>query len=125
MSRVTPEPVSFLTIENSKDLIVSFAVALDDEGDVASLTLIRTPVYEPLLHPADRGVSVSHELDPEIEDERLRRIRIGRERVEITTTAHRHYILDVSRVDPEEMRDALKVLRKMNFDRNFELDSTA
>jgi hypothetical protein len=29
MSQVTPEPVSFLTIENSKDLIVSFAVALD------------------------------------------------------------------------------------------------
>jgi hypothetical protein len=124
MSRVIPEPVSFLTIENSKDLIVSFALTLDDEGDVASLTLIRTPVYEVLLHPADRGVSVSHELDPEIDDERLRRIQVSRDRVEITTTAHRRYVLDVSRVDPGEMRDALRVLRKMNFDRNFELDST-
>ena len=125
MSRITPEPVSFLHIENTKDLIVSFVVTLDDEGDVASLILIRTPAYEVLLHPADRGVSVSHELDPDIEDERLRRIQVGRDRVEITTTAHRRYVLDVSRVDPEEMRDALKVLRKMNFDRNFELDSTA
>ena len=125
MAQATPQPVSFVTIERSKDLIVSFALTLDDEGDVASLTLIRTPVYEPLLPPDERGVSVSHELYPEIEDERMRRIQISRDRVEITTTEQRHFVLDVSRVDPKEMRSALKVLRRMNFDRNFELDSTA
>src|SRR3954447_12761723 len=103
MAQATPQPVSFVTVERSKDLIVSFALELDDEGDIASLTLIRTPVYEPLLPPEERGVSVSHELHPEIEDERIRRIQISRERVEITTTEQRRFVLDVSGVDPEKL----------------------
>jgi hypothetical protein len=124
MAQATPQPVSFVTVERSKDLIVSFALTLDDEGDIASLTLIRTPVYESLLPPHERGVSVFHQLYPEIEDERIRRIQVSRDRVEITTTEQRCFVLDVSGVDPGEMRTALKVLRRMNFDGNFELDST-
>jgi hypothetical protein len=126
MSQATPHPVSFITVqERPKDLIVSFALTLDDGEDIASLTLFRTPVYEPLRPPEEHGVSVWHELHPEIEDDRIRRIQASRDRVEITTTQQRRYILDVSGVNQEEMRNALKVLRKMNFDRSFELDSTA
>jgi hypothetical protein len=122
MSHTDAEPVGFITVEQkSKDLIVSFAVELDDEGDIASLTLIRTPFYESLLPPDERGVSVSHELYPETEDELLRRLRRSGSQVEIETTVRR-YLLDVSRVDPEELRDAGKVLRRMNFDHAFELD---
>jgi len=119
------EPVGFITVEmKSKDLIVSFAVDLDDEGDIASLTLLRTPVYEPLLPPEERGVSVSHELYPETADELLRRVRLDGNLVEITTT-ERRYLLDVSRVDPDELRRARKVLQRMNFDRAFKLDLDA
>jgi hypothetical protein len=122
MSRNAAEPVGFITVETeSKDLIVSFVVQLDNEGDVASLILMRTPYYEPLRPPEDWGVSVSHELYPEKEDERLRRLHKSGSRVEITTT-ERRYLLDVSRVDPDELRDARKVLRRMNFDHAFELD---
>ncbi|MFL5384521.1 MAG: hypothetical protein ACJ8GN_18525 [Longimicrobiaceae bacterium] len=123
MSQTAAEPVGFITVETgSKDLIVSFVVELDDEGDVASLILMRTPFYEPLRPPEDWGVSVWHELYPEIENERLRRLRLmSSNLVEITTT-ERRYLLDVSRVDPDELRDARKVLRRMNFDHAFELD---
>ncbi|MFL5542175.1 MAG: hypothetical protein ACJ8J0_24525 [Longimicrobiaceae bacterium] len=122
MSQSAAEPVGFITVETeSKDLIVSFVVELDAEGEVASLILMRTPFYEPLRPPEDWGVSVWHELYPENEDERLRRLRKSGSRVEITTTG-RHYLLDVSRVDPDELRDARKVLRRMNFDHAFELD---
>jgi hypothetical protein len=122
MSQSAAEPVGFITVETeSKDLIVSFVVELDAEGEVASLILMRTPYYEPLRPPEDWGVSVSHELYPKKEDERLRRLRKSGNRVEITTT-ERRYLLDVSRVDPDELRDARKVLRRMNFDRAFELD---
>jgi hypothetical protein len=37
------------------------------------------------------------------------------------TDAHQ-YVLDVSRVDATEMRDAVRVLRRMNFEGNFALD---
>jgi hypothetical protein len=123
MSPPVPEPVGFITIEDEPpDLILAFVVDLGEPGEVASLILLRTPAYEPLIPPEDRGVSVSHELYPEIEDERLRRIRIGHDRVEITTTERRRFVLDVSRVDPEDLKDARELLQRMNFDRAFELD---
>jgi len=122
MSQTAAEPVGFITVETgSRDLIVSFVVELDDEGAVASLILMRTPFYEPLRPPEDWGVRVSHELYPGTEDERLRRLHLSNNLVEMTTTVRR-YLLDVARVDPDELRDARKVLRRMNFDHAFELD---
>ena len=64
---------------------------------------------------------VTHELHPDTEDDFLLRLRMARDRVEIETTG-RDYLLDISRVDPEELRDAREVLRRMNFDDDFELD---
>jgi hypothetical protein len=128
MSHDASEPVAFVSAEaGSKDLIVSFALTQDDEGDIACLVLIRTPAYEPQFSPEHRGLTVSYELDPETEPEydRVRRIQISHDRMEITTIRRGRYLLDVSGVDPDEMRDVVKVLRKMNFDRNFELDSAA
>jgi hypothetical protein len=126
MSLPAPEPVGFISIEDEPpDLILSFVVDLGEPGDVASLILLRTPPYEPLRPVEERGVSVYHELHPEIEDDHLRRIRMSRDRVEITTTEQRRFVLDVSRVDPEDLRDARELLQRMNFDRAFELDLNA
>ena len=43
------ETVAFITTETGDDLIVSFAVCPtdDDPTEVESLTLLRTPKYEP------------------------------------------------------------------------------
>jgi hypothetical protein len=57
------EAVSFITTEDSDDLIVSFALEDDEPGEVVSLILLRTPKYESLLPENERGVSVSHEMD--------------------------------------------------------------
>jgi hypothetical protein len=122
MPHVSPEPIYFVTAEDEGiDLIVSFVVDLGAPGHVASIILLRTPVYERLLHEEERGVSVSHERHPDREHEFLDRIRVTAERVEIETDAHQ-YVLDVSRVDASELRDAVQVLRRMNFDGNFALD---
>jgi len=54
--------VVFLTIESGKDLIVSFAVTAPTAAfGIQSLTLLRTPLYEPILEEWERGVSVSFE----------------------------------------------------------------
>jgi hypothetical protein len=115
------EPVGFITVEDEDgDLIVSFAIVLGAHGDVASLTLLRTPEDEAFLPPDERRVNVSHELHPETEDDSLIAVRLGSKRVWIKATSRR-YLLDVSRVDADELSAARDVLRRMNFDGCFEL----
>ena len=122
MSTDTPELVSFITIDDEgTDLLVAFALESEDPDEVTSVILMRAPEQERLLPDAERGVRVSHELDPETEDDYLVRLRMTRDRVEIETTG-RAYVLDISRADPEELRGARELLRRMNFDNGFELD---
>jgi len=92
---------------------VSFAVAAGDfPGDILSLTLLRTPKYESILDPDERGVSVSWEED----DEMLLAVELSGDRVKLDTT-RRKFTLDVSHVDDLELRRMRKVLQKMNFDK--------
>jgi hypothetical protein len=93
------EQVGFLTVESGTDLIVSFAIDGDEPGEVLSLTLLRTPKYEVLLAPEERGVRVSHERYPDHDEDYLRRIRLTGGLVEVETSGTRYW-LDVSRVDP-------------------------
>ena len=101
--------------EHGDELIVSFAVAGDFPGDVLSLTLLRTPKYEFILDPHERGVSVSWEED-EDEREQLLGAECSGDKVKLNTT-RREFTLDVSRVDVQELRRMRKVLQKMNFDK--------
>jgi hypothetical protein len=120
MTSAAREPVSFITLERGEDLIVAYAIALDNAGEIASLILQRTPKYEVLLPPEERGVAVSHELFPEDDREMLRRITVEVSKVDIQTTV-RTYLLDLSAVDPEESAEARKVLRQMHRYGSFEL----
>jgi hypothetical protein len=118
----TPEVVAFITIEEGDDLIVSFAIADEEPGEIVSLTLLRTPKYEFILPTEETGVSVSHESFPEEEErDRLHRIRVAPPVVTIETTSTR-YELDVSKVDRGELRSAQRVLERMNFDESFVLE---
>ncbi len=117
----TPEVVDFITLEKGIDLIVSFAIAGKEPGEVVSLTLIRTPKFEFALPEDEKGVSVSHESFPAGDvPERLQRIRMAPPVISIATT-HRRYELDVSKVDRRELLSAQLVLERMNFDNRFVL----
>jgi hypothetical protein len=108
----SPEVVAFITIEEGDDLIVSFAIADKEPGEIVSLTLLRTPKYEFILPTEERGVSVSHESFPEEgERDRLHRIRVAPPVVTIETTSMR-YELDVSKVDRRELRSAQRVFKR-------------
>lgn len=115
------ERVSFITTEDGDDLIVAYAVGLDEPGEIASLILQRTPKYEGFLLPEERGVRVSHELHPGREDELLLRIVVDGSEVDIETTV-RGYRLDLSRVDRGDIEAATEVLRRMCRYGGFELD---
>ena len=112
--------VNFITTEQKDDLIVSFAIAAGDfPGDILSLTLLRTPKYEFILNPDERGVSVSWEED-EDEHELLLEIEYSGDTVKLNTT-RRDFTLDVSHVDGDDLSRMRKILRKMNFDRVIKL----
>ena len=114
--------VSFVTLQDGDDLIVSFAIADEEPGEIISLILLRTPKYEALLPADERGVSVSHESFPEEDDrERLRRLRMTGSVVTIETT-RTQYDLDVSDVERRELVEAQRILKKMNFDQSFILE---
>ena len=114
--------VNFITTEQKDNLIVSFAVAAGDfPGDILSLTLLRTPKYEFILGPDERGVSVSWEED-EDERELLLEIKYSGDTVKLNTT-RREFTLDLSHVDDDDLSRMRKVLHKMNFDRTIMLTS--
>ncbi len=121
MTSSSREPVSFITVQDDDDLIVAFAIALEDPGEIASLILQRTPKYELLLPPEERGVAVSHELYTEDAHEMVRHAVVDGSQVDIESTA-RTYRLDLSDVDPREVADAQKVLQRMYRCGGFTLD---
>jgi len=117
----TPEVVEFITLESGDDLIVSFAIATKEPGEVLSLTLVRTPKFEFALPTDEWGVVVSHESFSQKDDrDLLQRIKVAPPVVSIATT-RRRYELDVSKVDRRELNSAQRVLERMNFDNRFVL----
>jgi hypothetical protein len=113
------EKVAFITIESDDDLILSFAIEGDNPGEVRSLILMRTPKYESILDEAERGVSVSHEDYPEDDHELLEEIEFGLRTTVVSR--RRKYSLSLRGIPATDMEKAVKILRKMNFDRRFKL----
>jgi hypothetical protein len=116
------ETVDFITLESRDDLIVSFAIGGEYPGDVISLTLLRMPKYEFCLGPDERGVKISRDDLPESEEDMLAAIRWEGTKVSLLTTEGRRYELDVHHVDGDEVREAKRILRKMNADPAFRLE---
>jgi len=116
------ETVGFITTESGDDLIVSFAIVGSGPGDVISLTLLRTPKYEFILDPGERGVNVSREDIPGSGSDMLESIRWKGAVVRIATADGRRYKLDVRRVESEETQEAKRILGTMNADHSFRME---
>jgi hypothetical protein len=120
-ARKNRDVVSFITTQQGDDLMVSFAIADEEPGEVVTLVLLRTRKYEALLPDEERGVTVSHEADFDDEGNYLRRISLAGSVITIEST-RRRYELEVSQVDGHELKAARRVLAQMNFDGRFVLE---
>ena len=110
----------FITNEDGDDLIVSFAIPVDESGDVKSLTLLRTPKYEFFLDESERGVNVFYEDFPDGRNESLKKLVIEGNLVTVTTD-YGTYTVNIEDVDQTEIQESKRILKKMNFDGRFEL----
>ncbi len=119
------EPVAFISVESGDDLIVSFYVVRpDDPTDGRSIILMRDKKWENLLPEWERGVRVTDEDysdDEEWEDNFLERIRLGNSTAEIWSKHFRHK-LDLRKVERSELRAAKRLLKRMNYDKRFQLE---
>jgi hypothetical protein len=111
--------VSFISIKQEQDLILSFAIVEDSSEDILSLTLLRTPKYETDLLPGGRGISVSWEVDEDIH-EMVQAVERSKKKVKLNTTK-REYLLDISRIPNKDIQGMGKVLQEMNFDKAIKL----
>src|SRR5271166_6201040 len=120
------ETVVFITTELGGDLIVSFAIENPAEPmEIHSLTLLRTPKFESLLDPEERGVIVSFDryLDDDDRRDLLEVVNFSEKEktVHLETSLH-WYDLDLRKVDAQEIREMCKVFRKMNRDGRFQCE---
>jgi len=111
----------FITNEDGDDLIVSFAIPSEDSRNVKSLTLLRTPKYEFALEEHERGVKVFCEDFPNDRDEFLEKLTIEGDMVTITTE-YRDYTVNIKNVEPKEIEESKRILKKMNFDGRIDLN---
>lgn len=120
----TYEPVAFVSIEADDDLVVSFFVTRpDDPSDGRSITLLRALKWEYLLPDWERGVKVSDEGSPDEEEWQvnfLEEIRLSDSTVELKST-HYERKLDLSGLEKSDLKAIEKLLKKMNFDKRFNL----
>lgn len=116
--------VEFINLEeDSKDIVVSFAIS-DHELGVKSLILLRTLFMEEFLPEEEKGVHVSLEGDyfDKEESNTLKSIIINKNEIQISSQ-FRGYMLDVSNVPKEEIKGMVKLLKKQNYDNRFEIQS--
>ena len=111
-----PHFVSFITVEDGTDLIVSFAVIDPNDGSfLDSLNVIRTPKYEPFLEPQERCAKVSFPLEDNEQDRQpLQAISYSADQGLISIQCEGvTYTLDLSKVEQDELDAMTKIFRKM------------
>lgn len=110
--------VLFTTIEDNDDLILSFSFDEGTEFGFGGFIIQRTPKYEFVLMPHERGPSIAWTDDDEVIT--IKEVELSRQ-VIVIKTRYDSYSFDLSRISEEEFKAVVKMLKKMNFDNIFRL----
>ena len=113
--------VNFLTIEEGDDLILAFSFDEGTRFGMSGFILQRTPKFESFLRPDERGLLV----DWTDEDERIlvRKANLTSKQIAFETTRE-SLLFDVSKISEKEYSEMVSILKKMNFDKAFDLKIT-
>ncbi|HMF34815.1 MAG TPA: hypothetical protein VKK79_25565 [Candidatus Lokiarchaeia archaeon] len=109
--------VNFLTIEDRDDLVLAFSFDEGTRFGVDGYIIQRTPKYEFILLPGEKGPTVDWTDD----DERilLTRVEVTPQHIILETTRDTH-MFDISKITADEHAEMLAILEKMNFDHAFD-----
>jgi hypothetical protein len=111
--------IEFISADDEgSDLVIGMAVAGSMGGK--NIILTRTPKFEMFLEEHERGVVVSN--SDVAEGTLLTRASLQGKNMTLTTNS-KEYLIDLSDVDGEEFKAMVAVLKMMNFDKNFQLET--
>ena len=110
------DKVQFTTIEDNDDLILSFSFDEGTEFGVEGFIIQRSPKFEFVLSPHERGPSIDWTEDDVIVT--VKEIELSRSMV-VIKTQYEEYAFDLSRLSDKEFGAIVKILKKMNFDKVF------
>jgi hypothetical protein len=119
------EILSFMSIEeDEKDLIVSFALD-EGNGDIKSLILHRSLLFESIMPEEEIGTKVSLEGDY-LEKEHLNTLECFQIEFPILKIKSRlrSYEIDAYRLGPGDLDDLKESLARQNYDGRFEIITT-
>jgi hypothetical protein len=107
--------VNFITLEQDKDIIISFSFDEGTEFGVAGFTIQRTPELEFFLDKDERGACVEWE-DGDVQAI-LDEVHISREVISMKTRGKiRHYSFDIRNIADDEFSGMVENFRLVNFD---------
>lgn len=116
------DKVLFTYLENSDDIIISLSFEEGTEFGVDGFIIQRTPKYEFLLEPDERGASIEWE---EHDDIRvlINEVYLNREEVKIKTKGKvRIYQFDITKLPDDEYKNLIKHFHIINFDHSIKVE---
>ncbi len=112
------DKVNFIMVEEDQDLVLSLSFDEGTEFGVEGFIVQRSPQFEFILAPEERGPS----LDWTDEDEIIlvREVTLSKGEIKIKTK-YREYAFDLSGLSRQDLQEMKAILKKMNFDNSFRL----
>jgi hypothetical protein len=108
------DKANFINTEDGTDIIISLSFDDGTEFGIDGFTIIRTPKYEFILPPHERGACISWNEETDIREIIKEITCIGNEITFVSQV--KSYKFDISKVNDEEKRRLWKTIDKMNFD---------
>lgn len=110
--------VRFITSEDNDDLILAFSFDEGTEFGIDGLIIQRTPKFEFILHPDERGPLIDWTDSGELI--LIKKVKLNRKNIHLRTQ-YEKYSFDLREITDQEFSRIIEILQKMNFDDNFEL----
>jgi hypothetical protein len=115
--------VNFIYTEVGTDIILSLSFDEDTEFGIEGFIMIRTPKYEFLLLPHERGASINWDEEADTIDIIKEITCVGNEITFASTS--RSYQFDISNLTKDEMNELWKTVDRMNFDKSIKISRKA
>jgi len=114
------DKVAFVRLENSDDILISFSFEEGTRFGIGGFLIQRTPKYEYIFKPEERGASVSWDEDDILV--LLDEVYINRKQVSIKTKGKvEQYQFDLSDLSDDEYDDLVKHFCIINFDNSIKV----
>ncbi len=114
------EKIVFVDLENSDDIIISLCFEEENELGDDGFLIQRTPKYEYIVRPEERGASIAWDEDDIVV--LLDEVYINRNELSIKTRGKiEQYQFDLSGISDKEYDRLVKHFHLINFDHSFKI----